>query len=72
MELSNATHGIAPKVLNPIDMLLPPDKSIFSMVAPEMSINPNIHQLVITPATVGLDNAVWIDLAANNGLRRGF
>ena len=42
------------------------------MIDPEMPINPDIHQTVITPPAIRMDNAVGVDLAANNGLQRGF
>ncbi len=37
-----------------------------------MPINPDIHQAVITTPAIGVDNAVGIDLAADDGLQRGF
>ena len=37
-----------------------------------MAIKPDIHQTVIIPPAISMDNAVWVDLAANNGLQRGF
>ena len=42
------------------------------MIDPEMPINPDIHQAVITPPAIGVDNAVGVDLAADDGLQRGF
>ena len=42
------------------------------MIDPEMAINPDIHQTVITLPAIRMDNAVGVDLAANNGLLRGF
>jgi len=42
------------------------------MIDPKMPINPDIHQAVITPPAIGVDNAVGVDLAADDGLQRGF
>lgn len=42
------------------------------MIDPEMPINPDIHQAVITPPAIGVDNAVGVNLAADDGLQRGF
>jgi hypothetical protein len=42
------------------------------MIDPEMAINPDIHQAIVAPPAIRLDNAVGVDLATNNGLLRGF
>ena len=42
------------------------------MIDPELPINPNIHQAVIPPPTIGVDHAVGVDLAADDVLQRGF
>lgn len=37
-----------------------------------MVIKPDIHQTVIIPPAISMDDAFGVDLAANNGLQRGF
>ena len=39
------------------------------MNAPEMPINPNIHQAIVAPTAIRLDNAAGTNLAPNNGLQ---
>ncbi len=53
-------------------MLGASDKLIVAVVHPEVPINANINQTVITTPPIGMDDAVGVDFASNNGLQRGF
>ena len=72
MELSQPMFGITPKRFNPVDMLRSSNKFIVAVINPEMPINANIHKPIVATPNIGMDHAVGVNFATNNGLQCGF
>ena len=72
VKLCQSSFSIAPERLNAINMALPTGKLIVAMVHPKMLIKANIHQTIIAAPAVRMNHRADFNMAADNGLQRGF
>lgn len=52
MKLGRSVFGVTPKGLNTVDVLVASDKFIVAVIDPEMPINANVHQAVLSTPTI--------------------
>jgi len=72
VELRQSAFGKAPKRLNAIDVMFPPGELVVTVADPEMLVKADVHQPVVATPAVGVDDAVDVGLAPDDGLQRGF
>ncbi len=66
------THlGLAPEVLDAVDVRLAPDKFIAAMIDPVMLLIAQIHQTAVALPAVGIDHAAQGDFTLQNGRQHG-
>jgi len=71
VELRQPAFGKAPERLNAIDVMLSSDEFVVAVVDPEMLVKADVHQPIVATPAVGVDDAVDVGLAPDNGLQRG-
>jgi len=71
VELSQSAFGKAPKRLNSVDVMLSPDELVVTVVYPEMLVKADVHQSIVAAPAIGVDDAVDVGFAPDNGLQRG-
>jgi len=72
VELRQSTFGKTPERLDSVDVMLAPDELVIPVVDPEMFIKTDVYQPVVATPAIGVDDAVNVCPAANDGLQRGF
>ncbi len=72
MKLLQAMFGITPERLNAVDMLCASGKFIRAMTDSEVLAVTDINESVIPAPAVTMDNRLWRDPTANNGLQSSF
>lgn len=72
VKLRQAMLGKAPKRLDSVDMVGAPHELVVAMIDTEVLCKADIHQSVIATPAIRVNDAVGIDLAADDGLQRGF
>jgi len=71
VELRQPAFGKAPERLNAIDVMLSSGEFVVAVADPEMLVKADVHQPVVAASAVGVDDAVDVCLAPDNGLQRG-
>ena len=64
--------GVAPERLNAVDMPGSLDELIVAVVDPKVLFQADVNQAIVARPTVGMNDAVGVNFASNNGLQRGF
>lgn len=72
VKLCQPVLGVAPERFDAVDMIGASHEFVVSMVDPKVLLQANVHQSVIATPAIGMNDAVGIDLAADDGLQRGF
>ena len=70
IELADATLGVAPEALDPIDVALSFDELILAMFDAQMLLVADIHQAVVASPAVAMNDDVGFNFASNNSLKR--
>jgi len=71
VELRQSAFGKAPKGFNAVDMMPSPDELVVAVIDPEMFVKTNVYQPVVAAPAIGVDDAVDVGLAPDDGLQRG-
>ena len=71
MKLRQPVLGIAPERLNAIDVVGASSEFMVAVIDPKVLLQTEIDQAVIARPAIGVNDAVGIDLAADDGLQRG-
>ena len=72
MKLRQPMFGMAPKRLDAVDVSAAVDEFVAAVVDPKGFVQTQINQPVAASPAVGVDDAVGIHFAPNNGLQCGF
>lgn len=64
--------GIAPKGFDTVDMLRTADKLIVTVMHSEMLRKAHVNQSLIAAPTLGIDDAIYRDMASDDLLQRDF
>ena len=72
VELGEPSLCIAPERFDAVDMPFSIRKLIVSVMHPEMLVKAYIHQSVITPPAIGMDDGTRLHMPSYNGLQRSF
>jgi len=71
VELCEPAFGKAPEGFDSIDVMLSPGELVVAVVDPEMLVKADIHQPVVATPAIGVDDAVDVGFAPDDGLQRG-
>ena len=71
VKLSQSMFCVTPKRFDAIDMPATARELIVAMIDSKVLVNAESHQAVIARPAIGVDDAVGIELAPDNGLQRG-
>src|SRR5947209_20376343 len=69
VELLQATLGVTPEALYPVDVMRAGDELVIAVVDSEVLRVPDIDKAVVAAPAVGVDGGVNRDATANNGLK---
>ena len=71
VKLRQAMLGKAPKRLDAVDMVGATHELVVAMIDAKVLCKADVHQSVIATPAIGVNDAVGIDFAADDGLQRG-
>ena len=69
---ANRCLVFSPERLNAVDMPGALDELIVAVVNPKVLFQADVNQAIVARPTVGMNDAVGVNFASNNGLQRGF
>ena len=72
MKLRQPMFGIAPERLDAVDVSAALDEFIVAVIDPKVLSQAQINQPIVTSPAIGMDDAVGVHFAADDGLQRGF
>ena len=72
VELGQAAFGVAPEALDAVDVARASRELVSAMMDPQMLFVTDVHQPVVPPPAVGMDDDLRLDLASNNSQKRAF
>ncbi len=72
IELGEPPLGVVPERLDAVDMVLAPGELVVAVVDPEVLVEADVDQAVVTPPAVGVNDGAGVDLAPDHRLQRGF
>ena len=69
---ANRCLGLAPERLNAVDVPGSLDELIVAVVDPKVLFQADVNQAIVARPTIGMNDAVGVNFASNNGLQRSF
>jgi len=72
VERRKSSFGKTPKGFDSARVMFSPGELVVAMIDPEMPVKADIHQSIVATPAVGVDDAVDVSLASDNGLQYGF
>ena len=72
MKLSQPMFGIAPERLDAIDVSAALDEFVVAVIDPKVLLQTPINQPIVASPAIGVDDAIGIHFAADDGLQCSF
>jgi len=72
VELCEPPFGKTPEGFDPVDMMLSPGELVVTVVDSEVLVKTDVHQPIVAAPAVGVDDAVDVGFAPDDGLQCGF